>query len=88
MEATEPGTSLGGSRSMGIHTKTIGFAGVLWILWNSNKVQVTQLAMSEQEIHVLAKVIFSTFEFMCFAVYASPKFHERCILWNNLKKCY
>ena len=70
---------------MGIHTKTIGFAGVLWILWNSNKVQVTQLAMSEQEIHVLAKVIFSTFELMCFAVYASPKFHERCILWNNLK---
>ena len=85
--ATEPGTSLGGSRSMGIHTKTIGFTGVLWILWNLNKVQVTQLVMSEQKIHVLAKVIFSTFEFMCFAVYASPKFHERCILWNNLKKC-
>ena len=68
-----------------IHTDTIGFAGGLCLLWNSDKVQVTQLAMSEQEIHVLVKVLFSKFEFICSAVYASPRFHERCILWNNLK---
>lgn len=30
-----------------IHTDTIGFAGDLWLLWNSDKVQITQLAMSE-----------------------------------------
>ena len=68
-----------------IHTDAIGFAGGLWLLWNSNKVQVTQLAMSEQEIHILVKVISSTFEFLCFAIYASPRFHEICILWNSLK---
>ena len=41
--------------------------------------------MSEQEVHVLVKVIATTFEFIFSAVYASPRFHERCILWNNLK---
>ena len=69
-----------------IHINTIGFMGGLWLLWNSNRVQVTQLAMSEQEIHVLLKVLFSKFEFICSAIYASPRFHERCILWNNLEK--
>ena len=68
-----------------IHTNTIGFAGGLWLLWNSDRVQVTQLALSEQEIHVLVKVYLSNFEFICIAEYASPTFHERCILCNNLK---
>lgn len=68
-----------------IHTDTIGFAGGLWILWNSDRVHITQLALSEQEIHVLVKVTSSNFEFFCTTIYASPRFHERCILWNNLK---
>lgn len=63
-----------------IHSDTIGFAGGLWILWNSDRVQITQLAMSGQEIHVLFKVLLSNFEFICTAVYTSPRFHERCIL--------
>ena len=68
-----------------IHTDTIGFAGGLWLLWNFDRVQVTQLALSEQEIHVLVKVLPSNFEFICTAMYASPRFHKRCVLWNNLK---
>ena len=68
-----------------IHTDTLGFAGGLWLLWNSDGVQLHQLAMSEQEIHVLVKVLPSNFEFICTAVYASPRFQERCVLWNNLK---
>ncbi|XP_075665849.1 uncharacterized protein LOC142635595 [Castanea sativa] len=68
-----------------IHTDTIGFAGGLWLLWNSDKVQITQLAMSEQEVHLLVKVISTTLEFIFTTVYASPRFHERSILWNNLK---
>ena len=31
------------------------------------------------------KVTSSTFEFIFSTVYASPRFHKRCILWNNLK---
>ncbi|KAL0012521.1 hypothetical protein SO802_007629 [Lithocarpus litseifolius] len=68
-----------------IHSDTIGFSGGIWLLWNSDKVQITQLAMSEQEIHVLVKVTSSSFEFIFSAIYTSPRFHERCILWNNLK---
>ncbi|XP_075655041.1 uncharacterized protein LOC142625236 [Castanea sativa] len=68
-----------------IHMDTIGLVGGLWILWNSDRVQITQLAMLEQKIHVLVKVLISNFEFICTTVYASPRFHERCILWNNLK---
>ena len=68
-----------------IHTDTIGFVSGLWLLWNSDKVQVTPLALSEQEIHVMVKVLPSNFEFICTAVYTSPRFHERCVLWNNLK---
>ena len=41
--------------------------------------------MSKQEIHILVKVISSSFEFLCFVVYASPRFREICIQWNNLK---
>lgn len=70
-----------------IHTDTIGFASGLWLLWNSNKVQITQLALSEYEVHVLVKVTASTFEFIASAIYASPRFQERCVLCNNLKKC-
>ena len=83
-------TQIGGDQARGIidklpfdgaiHTETIGFAGGLWLLWNSERVQVTQLAISEQEIYVLVKEPLSNFEFICFAVYASPRFHERCIL--------
>ncbi|XP_050285527.1 uncharacterized protein LOC126725070 [Quercus robur] len=38
-----------------IHSDTIGFSSGIWLLWNSEKVQITHLAMSEQEVHVLVK---------------------------------
>ena len=43
------------------------------------------MALSEQEIHVMVEVLPSNFEFICTAVYASPRFHKRCVLWNNFK---
>ena len=39
-----------------IHTNTIGLAGGLWMLWNSERVDVTFLASTEQEIHAIVKV--------------------------------
>ena len=30
-----------------IHTKTIGYAGGLWMLWNSERVEVTPLSNTE-----------------------------------------
>ena len=39
-----------------IHTLTIGYAGGLWLLWNEDRVDISQLANTEQEIHVTVKV--------------------------------
>ena len=39
-----------------IHTNTIGYVGGLWVLWKSNKVEVSSLASTEQEIHIIVKV--------------------------------
>ncbi|XP_075655125.1 uncharacterized protein LOC142625332 [Castanea sativa] len=67
-----------------IHTDTVGFAGGLWLLWNLNRVEITNLTSTEQKIHVLVKVRSSNLNWVFTAVYASPRHRERCLLWNNL----
>jgi len=67
-----------------IHTETIGYTGGLWFLWNSDRVVVTPLATTEQEIHVSINVRPSDSQCLLTAVYASPRFNERCVSWNNL----
>ncbi|XP_075633780.1 uncharacterized protein LOC142606285 [Castanea sativa] len=67
-----------------IHTATIGYVGGLWVLWNLDKVEVTQMANTKLEIHVFVKVHSSDFSWIFSAVYASPRLEERTILWNNL----
>ena len=42
-----------------IHADTIGYSRGIWVLWNSDIVEVTQLAKTEQEIHVTVKVLVS-----------------------------
>ena len=80
-------TRLGGEKAKGItdrlpldgaiHTKTIGYSGGLWVLWNSDKVEVTQMANTEKEIHVSIKVRGSDFSWILFAVYASPRLEKK-----------
>ena len=41
------------------HANTIGYSGDIWVLWNSDEVEITQLANTEQEIHVEVKVCAS-----------------------------
>ncbi|XP_075651072.1 uncharacterized protein LOC142621645 [Castanea sativa] len=69
-----------------VHTDTIRYAGGLWLLWNSDRVEVTLLTTTEQEIHVTVKVRNSNLDWLFTAVYASPRNAKRCILWNNLNK--
>ncbi|KAL4638398.1 hypothetical protein ACB092_03G143700 [Castanea dentata] len=66
-------------------TDTIGFAGGIWLLWRSDLVQVEALASTEQEIHAIVRVRSQNFNWLINAIYASPRFEERCILWENLK---
>ena len=67
-----------------VHTYTIGFSGGIWMLWDSERVEVTPLANTEQEIHATVKVRNTNSSWLFTAVYASPRTAERHILWNNL----
>ena len=69
-----------------LHTGTTGYARGLWLLWNSDRVEVEALANTEQEIHVEVKVRSSNFAWLLSTIYASPRSEERCILWENLTK--
>ena len=69
-----------------IHTETIGFSGGIWLLWNSDRVEVIQLATTEQEIHVEVKVLPYNLSWIFIVVYASPRYTERQVLWENLSK--
>ncbi|XP_023873178.1 uncharacterized protein LOC111985765 [Quercus suber] len=69
-----------------IHTEMIRYAGGLWLLWNSNRVEVEALANTEQEIHVEVKVCPSNLTWILSAIYASLRSEERRILWDNLSK--
>ena len=54
------------------------------MLWDSDRVDVTPLADTKQEIHATIKVRNSNSSWLFTAVYASPRTAERHILWNNL----
>nr|XP_023892655.1 uncharacterized protein LOC112004654 [Quercus suber] len=69
-----------------LFAETVGFAGGIWMLWNSDSVEVLQLACTEQEIHVEVKVLPSNLSWIFSAVYASPRIIERQMLWENLSK--
>ncbi|KAK4595225.1 hypothetical protein RGQ29_013597 [Quercus rubra] len=63
----------------------IGFVGGIWMLWRANRIQVDVLTTTEQEIHALIQVRAHTFNWLISAIYANPRFAERCVLWENLK---
>ncbi|KAK4558382.1 hypothetical protein RGQ29_007932 [Quercus rubra] len=47
-----------------IHTNIIGYAGGLWLLWDDDRVEMSQLANTKQEIHVIVKVLWSNLKMM------------------------
>ena len=69
-----------------IRSDAVGFASGIWVLWNSDRVNVAHLASTEQEIHFTVKVRISNVIWLFSIVYASPRCAERHILWNNLMK--
>nr|XP_023927086.1 uncharacterized protein LOC112038505 [Quercus suber] len=66
-----------------IIANSIGLSGGLWLLWDSNQVEVVELSSTEQEIHVSVSSP-SKPHWLLSAVYGSPRFAERCLLWDNL----
>ena len=60
-----------------IHTGTIGYVGGLWVLWNADKVNISLLSSTKQEIHVEVKVCLTNNSWLFSAVYASPRNAKR-----------
>ena len=46
---------------------------------------VEVLAATEQEIHAVIRVRSQSLSWIISAIYTSPRFVERCMLWDNLK---
>jgi hypothetical protein len=65
-------------------TKTIGFAGGIWILWKTEAMNLELMCSTEQEIHVSVKVSDYDPLWLLSAIYASPRRSERRIFWYNL----
>ena len=46
---------------------------------------VDVLAVTKQEIHAIILVRSQSLSWIIGVIYASPRFAERCLLWENLK---
>ena len=56
------------------------------MLWNEgSNFRVEILTTSDYSIHTLVKVLNQSYPFLLTAIYASPNFNKRKILWNYLK---
>lgn len=61
---------------------SVGFAGDIWVLWNSNVVTVDVLAFSTQAVHAI--ISFDNIgEWMYSAAYASLIPMQKSLLWNT-----
>ena len=71
----------------GIHTTDlIGYAGGIWLPWQKQMVDMDVLTTTEQEIHVVVKVINTPTSWLLSSICGSPRFEKRKVLWDNL--CY
>ena len=66
--------------------ETIGYAGGLWVLWKKDEADIDPLAVTEQEIHATVKVCYSNLTWFILAIYASPRWAERRLVWYNLSE--
>ena len=67
-----------------IFANSIGLTGGLWVLWDSGQVGISELASTKQEIHAVVSSLANLL-WLLFAIYASPRFAERRLLWENLE---
>ena len=62
-----------------IFANSIGLSGGLWVLWDSDQVEITELASTEQEVHVIFTPTAKP-PWLLSAIYASPRYAERRLL--------
>ena len=67
-----------------IFANSIGLSGGLWVLWDSDQVEITELASTEQEVHVIVMPAAKP-PWLLSTIYASPRYAEKRLLWENLE---
>lgn len=67
-----------------IVANSFGRSGGLWLLWDSDQVDLSELSSTEQEIQALVSSTANA-PWLLFAIYASPRLVERKMLWENLE---
>ncbi|XP_075667401.1 uncharacterized protein LOC142636989 [Castanea sativa] len=67
-----------------IFAYSIGLLRGLWVLWDFDQFEIAKLASTEQEVHL---IVTSTAKppWLLSAIYASPRYAERRLLWENLE---
>ena len=67
-----------------IRSDAEGFSGGIWLLWDSGLVTLDILQVNNQAIHATVQVHHSNPPWLFNAVYASPRFASRLLLWEQL----
>jgi hypothetical protein len=80
--AVEVSTALGFDRV--IRSDAEGFSGGIWLLWDSGSVTLDILHVNNQAIHATVQVHHSNPPCLFTAIYASPRFASRLLLWDHL----
>jgi len=61
-----------------------GFKGGIWVVWDSNQIELDVVSSGFQFIHLKGKMESGSLFFIT-AIYASPTATERVLLWDTLK---
>ncbi|KAJ1415138.1 Ribonuclease H domain [Sesbania bispinosa] len=61
-----------------------GFSGGIWILWNESNVKVDIISSHPQYVHMKICPLISGLPWFLTYVYASPRVHQRRVLWQEL----
>ena len=65
------------------HANNFGFSCGIWVLWDSTQAELSFLSSIEQEIHSIVKDFSTNSSWLLSAIYASPRYAERQLLWDN-----
>ena len=58
--------------------------GFIWVLWDSTQAELSFLSSIKQEIPSIVKDLYANSSWLLSAIYASPRYVERQLLWDNL----
>ncbi|CAL1378455.1 unnamed protein product [Linum trigynum] len=61
----------------------VGFAGGIWVVWDSSLVTITEVDRASQFLHV--RVRYGQVQWLLTAIYASPALVQRRDLWNSIR---